>query len=338
MSRLGRLVALAAILAACSSSKSSGTPSDDGGTTADAGPDGAVTYDFTDACTKFWTAVCTKGRGCQLPIYMDEAASVDECVTRFGTLCKQNLGAPGATVKPDDVTGCIAQSTSSCGAPLRLLLATHPAACGHDTGTRDDGAPCGTDLQCKGGWCERTAASDCGKCAQAAGVGEKCGSTILCKSGLTCVAVQGGAICAAPVDAGGTCDFQHPCYADLACVAGKCATPPAAGTACDPTAFAPCGYEAFNQHCNNTTNKCEGVAEVAANAPCSNLDDGTYAFCSYGAHCKAGTLGQAGTCTATADVGQACTEFNGPQGDACKYGTGCVTGTCKGLVDISTCN
>lgn len=240
---------------------------------------------------------------------------VATCAARSKLSCEASLAAPGTSVTEAQIGACAsAYEKQACDA---LLGNSEPAAC-NVAGSRNDGEPCGFDLQCKSTNC-KTAGSECGTCGPRAAAGGSCDVDNDCQTGLLCV----NDVCAQPVAAGGACADPDQCQGSLICKGGTCAKGGAAGAACDPQEQ-DCDF-LQGLYCEPQSKVCAQAASAKVGEPCG-LVGGKYVGCTQSS-CKNGT------CAAFAADGAACDETNGPE---CQEPASCVNGTCK-LPASSTC-
>lgn len=292
------------------------------------GDDAGASISADAACDDATKAICSKIDECA-PFFVKLGfGDVATCEQRFRMNCVPNFSAPGTSATPSRVSQCATDvKTQSCDDILGRKL---PAACQTQPGTLADGAPCGTDAQCKGKLCRQSTAGSCGACSTIGGGGAACERDEDCDSELGCADKK----CVAFAKAGSPCSATQPCLRTLACNKGTCAQPLAAGAACDGPADQsqnPCdGAKGF--YCHPQTKVCTAVGTAAPGAACGFIANGIV-ICTGGGHCKTQPPALEGTCLAPAADGATCDETSGPK---CVAPARCVGGVCK-ISDPSTC-
>ena len=182
------------------------------------------------------------------------------------------------------------------------------------------GKACVDDVECLGGGCVPTTALGCGgTCVAFAATGAACVQTGSDPSQLCDPTVHfcdpTTSTCKLLLESGGKCSADSQCAFDLACVSGKCATPPhlAVGATCGPLLTLPPCAEGLACNANNVCAK-----ELASGAACTSPQD-----------CKDGLVCAAGTCTAWSDIGKPCVS-NGA-GSNCPADQACSNSVCVSL-------
>jgi hypothetical protein len=278
--------------------------------------------------------------------------------------CKRALTASGVTTKPSDLDACSAvlEKRTSCEATL-----DSPAECEPKPGTRGDGAGCGTDAQCKSGYCKigvtQVTTGDvtlnqpdaCGSCTATVAENAACsGTSDRCVAGYQCL--SGKCLKVAVADVGGACGNQTTvCNDALLCdnLTRKCVARKSSG--------ADCGG---NYECEPplacVANKCD--ARVLEGGACSSTASTSSTECARKLFCdeatqtcvkyqlvKAGAactptsicepLGiacpESATCPVVAGDGEAC-DVGPSAARACNEGATCRDGKCV-LDDPNTC-
>jgi len=284
----------------------------------------------SQACDDLATAICNKLQECASPLLTAYYGDTTTCAKRAALSCNQSLALTNTSDTPSLAETCSqAYANLSCSDAFQN---NPPKACQHGAGPLTAGSPCGTSGQCASNVCV-TGTNGCGTCGTAATAGAACKASSDCGAGLVCAADASANLrCVAPAGSGQDCN-DTPCQVGLQCTgasgAKKCATPLAAGSACDPT-VQPCdGAAGF--YCNPLQKRCSPIKFAAAGAPCGyDTATGDLTSCSQG-FCSQ-PLGQ-GTCIGDAADGAACDTTNGP---GCLPPATCNNGTCT-VTDPVTC-
>lgn len=265
------------------------------------------------------------------------------CLSLLTESCTAALGAPGTAATADFVEACVqARSAQSCS---DFQSGVTPSACLTPKGTVATGAACSVSAQCASGFCNGTAGTLCGVCADAPIVGTTCANNSDCGQILLCSTNKK---CATPIAIGGMCDDDNPCInGAVSCVSagadagtsGTCqAQVQTAGAACSGSSTgAPDCSADYALTC--MAKKCVADTAAAVGAACgADTTAKTDAECVGGATCE-GSKG-AKICVAAATGGQACDTGTGPSclGPSTCIGTkldGGTTGTCSTLTTAS---
>lgn len=292
------------------------------------GDDGSASVSAEAACSDATKAYCAKIEECA-PFFVKLGfGDVATCEKRFAVNCVPNFNAPGTSATPSVLAQCATDvKTSTCDDLLGRKL---PLSCKTQPGTLADGAPCGTDAQCKGTLCRQSNANTCGACSTIGAGGAACERNEDCDVELGCANKK----CVVFAKAGQPCSATSPCVPSLACNKGTCAVPLAAGATCEGPADQsqnPCeGTKGF--YCHPQTKVCTSIVTAAAGAPCGFIDNGVV-ICTGGAFCKTTPPAVQGTCLAAAADGASCDDTKGPK---CVGPARCVGGVCQ-ISDPSTC-
>jgi hypothetical protein len=251
-------------------------------------------------CNQLAQALCDAIKGCA-PIlieilYGDEGT----CVARSALSCKTDQGVPNITRTPADLVTC-AQAVPASSCP-DLLAGIYPDACAPKPGTIDNGAACGSNLQCKSTYCNKTDA--CGVCSPRQAAGGACATNDGCAKGLVCANMA----CVAPASLGQPCTLPaQPCRGDLYCTSAKtsgvCATKIGPGGPCVDNPGDACDFSKAAV-CNTLANPNVCVAITVAK-PGSMCSLASKTGCVGGiAPCSNVLLG--GICASPAQDGEAC--------------------------------
>lgn len=176
-------------------------------------------------------------------------------------------------------------------------------------GSRPDGSPCATMMQCAGGWCELsgTGGTTCGVCATLPGEGEVC-TDGRCDFGLACSNMT----CTRPVygGLGDPCNVQGlaPCDPALACIDGACAPRRGQGEAC-----------AFDSECGVGL-ECDDLSSTCQPPPPPAPVGGA---CSGAVQCDSQGYCEQDVCQLKVADGGSCTESR-----QCMVAANCISGTC----------
>ena len=266
--------------------------------------------------------------------------------------CAASLGNAPCNVSINQLDGCDIQATGTLADGTACAIGTEcksgdckidTSGIGNDGGVSTcgtcapaiaDGADCTNGGTCVvGDTCKfatqdgGTFAGTCTKKAPPGDVGATCASASDCKSPNHCVfGTSETGTCTAPVAAGGACDSNSDCDANLVCTGQTtrtCGQPVAEGGACFSNDCAP------GLACDTSTNKCTKIQFGAAGAAC----DGVTLRCSRG-ECKFMTTGgggggsgsATGACPTIIADGQPCDSSSTTA--ECDELASCVQGTC----------
>ena len=312
-------VAAGALHAGCS-------PANVMGTSADGGPDEAAAK---TACSAYAYAYCTKLTTCSRTLTTTKYGSTPACESLIGQLCEYRLLAPG--------TGSTTATTAACKSALDswmcsdfMLNVNPPPECAVTMGKRSSGSPCAVSQQCTSGYCGGLVHSLCGTCMAPPQVADPCTEN-LCPQGLTC---RGNPpACAQFAGAGQACSSSIPCGEGLTCVAATCQYGVAdTTTPCAPSPGAGCDANA-GLTCDASTDRCVLLPIAGPGQACGNTV-GTVSVA-----CTAGTCPR-GACVPYVHVGAAC-DIAGPgcisPSRCIVTGDGGTKGTCQ-LAGAAACN
>jgi len=317
-----------ALLAACSSSDDTTTPpspvdsaTDSVVTDADASPSDTPVADAdagdpkVAACTAWATARCNKSDQCNKMVIVTQSLTVARCIERRKIACLGMAAAPGSGFSAAAVEACAKGiALETC---IQASHGPHPKEC-TQTGSLDEGAPCGFGEQCKSGNCTLAGGADCQKCGKPfLPLGATC-SGFECEPGLQCVSSK----CVRASDTGGPCSVDQPCWIGARCVGSTCVANVSKGASCDTLA---CDSNQLLK-CDPTTKTCVDVTfakpgEACGTNPCNG--DGT---------CKMDDAGTTGICIARVADGAACDSSTG----SCFPAAACIAGKCTPF-DATTC-
>lgn len=282
------------------------------------------------ACQTFDATLCDQLEKCSPFGFQLSYGTQETCEARLKDRCIGALELTGVVATPSDVQSCADDYAAlSCD---ELLGGKKPSTC-DVPGTKDDGAACAADVQCKGGYCRPNGEGKCGVCTTAVDEGGGCDNTNkFCGSGLYCNA---DATCHKPGPAGATCDNKNPCASTLWCDAGKCAKPATTeGADCTAADFTSCdGQQGL--FCSPVTVKCVKAGVAKLGEACGfDLQANTVTGCEADTYCETDAMGK-GTCIAKLAVGSACT-IGASGSSTCVSSAVCINGTCS--LDYPVCN
>ncbi|MFO0587217.1 MAG: hypothetical protein U0441_06755 [Polyangiaceae bacterium] len=283
------------------------------------------------ACQSFDTTLCDQLEACSPFGFQVSYGTKEVCETRLKDRCMGAIELTGAVVTPTDVQSCSDDYAElTCD---ELLAGKKPSTC-DVPGTKDDGAACAADVQCKNGMCRSNGEGKCGVCTTPVVEGGGCDNTNkFCGSGLYCNA---DGTCHKPGPSGATCDAKNPCASTLWCDSGKCAKPAAAeGADCTGKDFTSCdGQQGL--FCSPTTSKCVKAGVAKLGEVCGfDLAANTITGCEADTYCETDAMGK-GTCVAKLAVGSSCTIDAATGSSKCVSSAVCINGTCS--LDYPVCN
>lgn len=147
-----------------------------------------------------------------------------------------------------------------------------PAWCWKPAGKVALGQSCLIDMDCDAGVCIRGKGDTAGACRLPSQVGESCGASQRCASGLRCRAPEG--VCVAPVARGQSCQSPFDCESGSKCQAGTCAAMKV-GDACAEGSV-PCdlgqGQTCVLDQCVDMTLKLTGESCLSGTSECAGSD------------------------------------------------------------------
>jgi hypothetical protein len=277
-------------------------------------------------------ALCAKLEQCAPFLLEAVYGDAATCADRLTRACTAQSVSPGSGMTESNILACEASlATATCSD----VFANNLPACTF-RGTLADGATCGDNSQCVGGFCSHSG-NLCGVCASKGAAGATCssGSNDECQTGLVCTT---GKICAQPATVGAACDdTTKPCLTGAFCTAAKtCALTVAAGQDC-PGAYMNFGNGTvcFGKGTAASPQTCAQIGTASAGQPCG-LAPGTglpATLCAPGsvAACTLVSGGiqllgmpTKGICVAPIADGYTCAAT-----DICQPGAQCIAGTCQ---------
>lgn len=286
------------------------------------------------ACSDYASMFCDKVDQCASAFVTLAYGDAATCKSRLQLACLNAVHAPNTARTPESIESCVSAAKSlSCA---DLINGKTPTECQPVNGSLDDGKPCGTDDQCKSGFCGFDDSKKiCGVCGPKPAAGSTCVDGKKCASGQTC---SSSGKCAVPAAAGASCGADVPCGFGLSCVSGTCAKNLAEGAACDLTGgTTPACDVANGLVC--LSGKCAKFAFAGPGGTCGYDYDvatktaSSAVICSKSGNCKTPMGMTKGTCVAVAADGAAC---GGTTGADCLPPAACIDGICK-LPDASSC-
>jgi hypothetical protein len=288
-----------------------GVPNDDGG---------MCMATAAEACIGV-TAYCARLSTCAPLLLASKYGDKTTCVARREQDCERELGAPGTD---RTFTGeALCQYAFAFGDCAKVMTDQIPAC--QIQGSRDSGASCTYNSQCKSGNCYLTTDQACGTCADLVAAGGDC-SRGNCGSGLICNSKN---VCIVPGATGDACSADQPCdRTTYFCTpAGICAPmEETVGAACEPSVG--CNlWKGFL--CASKTSTCVSVRLAGSGEQCGAIS-GEVVTCAANWSCPS-----TGTCPSFANDGEACGTAAG--GIFCLAPARCVTGRCT-LPDPTACN
>jgi hypothetical protein len=259
------------------------------------------------------SALCERLNACSPITIQILFGDLKTCTERQKLACNDALKAPGSGLTQSALNAC-AQALAS--ASCEQAIDENVPAC-QTTGERANGESCGTDEQCKSGYCSN-ANAQCGVCSDRLKAGVTCVADKDCQSGMVC---NEASKCAIPSAGGTACSETQPCQTGYYCRAGSCAANISqAGGTCDDLGSCDIIQGLF---CNPTVGRCQSLKMAAAGSTCG-LKSGEFILCSAG-NCE--LTGTDGICSALAKDGESCGVAAG--GTECMMPAKCIAGRCK---------
>jgi hypothetical protein len=296
-------------------------------------------------CARYFNALVSYSDRCG-----GEIGPVSSVRPRYEAACVRALSAPGATNVGGALDRCIQQ--------LGALPCGDDADCDLSGGTLDDGAPCASGYQCKGGACTGMRDTSCGTCAPRTAIGGDCnrsnecvegarchsstgdsgkcvavtiakagerctgrdGEIIDCEKGLRCVFEGASGTCKEATPAGGACMAGSDCADGLKCVGNTCGPGLPEGADCGNT-FSGC---AKGLDCNGAK-KCAPIVYVKAGEACDMNRRCERGSCDGFSFSSTGVT--PGTCVDPLPDGAACTK-GADEGPRCDLFAECIDGKC----------
>jgi hypothetical protein len=329
---------------------------DAGGRASDGGP-----VDAKQACIDYLTAYCAKELGCGVRDVT--------CPALIPAACPEYLFAAGSTRTPRSVEACASQIEAlSCDQMVARVL---PACV--TPGTLAPGEPCVFASQCASLYCTHGTGA-CGTCAAlpTPEAGTRCGDDLSCAPGFVCAVSRGvcwpeqpqGQPCTPSANPPTNCKSGLTCLATDGGVTGACGTLPGVGASCvrELTPFslsvATCSTEQ-GLGCvpsdGGSLGTCEGPAPIHgacvfgqcdATHACAIADGSTFGTCeplpgagspcahgacASGAYCDLDHGGAMPLCQASVALGQPCQQLTSASVYPCVTGAACSpqpSGTC----------
>jgi hypothetical protein len=285
-------------------------------------------------CMALAVAQCTMHDGCTDGFQSARVYGTPElCVARTMLPCVNSSQIRDTGQTPDQLATCTSQTAA---ADCSTYFENNPPPGCNAAGPDGTGTPCGTDNECKTGYCRIDTDAICGVCAAkpligATCVGGDCGRDLGCAKAAT----SSTGMCAAWVEEGDPCpDVLHPCAPTLTCYAGTCTKARLEGMTCDGMNIsAPMCNSQLGLSCIAST--CVKNTHVHAGESCGAFA-GAVATCVAGATCiKASVTDLAGVCMGPAADGAACND-DPTIGPPCLTPAKCVAGVCT-VPDSRTC-
>jgi hypothetical protein len=263
------------------------------------------------ACMAFAKASCDRRVACAPASIQTAFGGVSNCTARAAEACLAELTAPDVVSTAADVDRCAADITKqSCD---ELRDDTSPESC-LLRGARAPGQACVSNEQCQTSLCGTLDSKGCGTCAVPAAAGADCGAG--CANGLACASGK----CAVRGGPNATCDAARPCGGALRCATdGTCQPYLGQGQTC--SGASECDL-LLGFVCATTT--CTAISFVQPGTSCVSAGGAPIACA--GGLCGPGPADGGPTCTAYANVGEAC--GSGPPPRVCHTLARCVAGEC----------
>ncbi len=248
-----------------------------------------------EACLRVVADFCAKFNSCAPLFIQNEFGDVKTCEARLLIDCLNDGNAPGTGQTVDNILACQAIAKA---ATCSQFVSNRVTSC--DTkGALADAAACGSDAQCKSGYCAKNSNSTCGTCSPVVGVGKACQDDSGCEAGLSCGDTR---VCLKTVSLGEACDNTNQCAGGFYCKAAKCAAAAeTVGAACDGD-----GSCNFLQGLYCTAAKVCAAIKTAATGEACGAALGTAAVCTGGGKCSPNE--QNGTCQKVAKDGEVCSD------------------------------
>jgi hypothetical protein len=274
------------------------------------------------ACNAVAMARCAKYDECSNGMAIaHDFGSMDACISRYSADCVASLtSTPMTTNTPASEQACAAGIGAQSCADWRD--GRTPTACVPSPGPLANGTACVANSQCQSTVCLVPRDGQCGVCSPQPMPGDDCSAHSNCGRDLVCRAnaTNGTYTCRATVQAGGTCDADHPCASSLACV--KSASTDASGTcqpavnsvggACHPNNIGGPDCDGFLGLFCNAMNQCAAVMTATAGQACGQSTDRTSnTFCTNASTCPPSTVTPR-NCVARSTDGQPCDTAVGP--------------------------
>lgn len=292
-------------------------PVDSAGPTIGAAFDGAVGTDWVGpACAAGAARFCQKLVECA-PLFLWRAWSdLASCTERMRLDCVHDALSRDSSLTSQTVAACTsALDVTSCSD----FFARKIDSC-WSKGERPDGDRCGSNKQCKSGYCALQ--GECGYCTASGGAGALCGAVESCQMGLICTA----GVCVLPGHLDQPCSTQSPCDLALYCQDGRCRPAGKEGEECVGASSCDLWQALF---CNPSTGKCQRFFAAGPGQPCGVVPGGV-AYCVPGGDCSGVNALGTGTCVGLVGEGESCVMRR------CNYPARCGDGICR-LPDAARC-
>ncbi|MDZ4693600.1 MAG: hypothetical protein SGI86_00505 [Deltaproteobacteria bacterium] len=280
------------------------------------------------ACGMVADALCGRATECAPFAIVQTFGSAEVCKKRMQTACIADANASHSGATNGGLIRCAqALNESTCG---ELTDGNRPPAC-RFVGTRPNGQPCGTHMQCQSGFCSgdgdpANADKACGKCAAPSGKDSSCAVDEDCTVGLRC-SLDGK--CVKPAPAGGACKPGYqPCDANLVCIDRQCRTPVAGGVSCahPEQCGLSLGLVCEPEKVGSETLVCRATQPAAPGNSCG-LDAMVTMPCAGGmTQCQPVGPGESLICVAPIRDGDACAPAEGKH---CAAPSRCIAGFCR---------
>jgi len=296
-------------------------------------PEHTPPSDVVAACAENARIACELSDACQGGSSTLLYGSEETCAARTALSCEHRATSPGAGYGSAEIKTCIAnQQAQTC----EEWVGTLTPGCGF-VGTRANGTNCEYGSQCASGFCDAyryyTDGNVCGVCANPPVEGQACNSscggdgTVRCEhDGTAGRCVRLGAM-------GQACGATAHCATGLNCAIAANATigqclPATAneGDPCDDEVGPLCDYRR-RIYCNALTATCVMAQNAGLGEICGSLADGGVAQCANSVCQPAGASAHNGKCIAFLADGAACTY--GPGSIPCTPPALCAYGQCR---------
>lgn len=297
----------------------------DGGADLASVPDADAGALLTAACNNLATAICNKLASCSSYYTSYFYGDTKTCVERVKLTCAPYVKLNGSSWTIDRLQACAGAYTA--GTCDDYFAPGGPAACRPQPGKLKDGSVCANGNQCQSALCN-LGVSGCGTCVTPAKKGAACTAALPCELGLSCVAGK----CASEGALGSACGLNQPaCKTGLYCKAAACAAQLAVGAACDPNGTVTECNPIQGLYCDTATRRCAAYKVVRAGEACGTVMGATV-LCGAGGSCT--STGTNRKCVAAAADGMACGPASGST--TCMSPANCSSSLCQ-VFDPASC-